>query len=169
MVVWLMLPGCILVRTTDHRIRVNTNGTGEAVLRLIDLRSDGTTDSAIATDVVRLVSMFNDSGPRFFEQNTRTIQHKQFLVQGDTLSLEIGYGFQDLTAIEGLRITPDILYLVVEQPRDIVKTNGRIEPWLEGSKRIVWDRDATRIFYTIRERFMPQTVPLAKWYRGQAR
>lgn len=161
----LLLPGCILIRTTDHRIRVNSDGTGDAVLRMIDLRSDGTTDSAIVGDVNRLVTMFNDSGPMLFEQNTRKIQRKQFLVQGDTLSVEIVYNFQDLRAIEGLRVTPDNLYLVVEQQREIVKTNGSIEPWMEGARRIVWDRDATRILYTIREKFMPDTRPLAKWYR----
>ena len=40
-----MLSGCILVRTTEHRISLRPDGGGEAVLRLIDIRSDETVDS----------------------------------------------------------------------------------------------------------------------------
>ena len=46
--VLVLLPGCILIRSTEHRISVNDDGTGEAVLRLIDLRSDEMADSLVA-------------------------------------------------------------------------------------------------------------------------
>lgn len=163
-----LLPGCLLVRTTEHLIRLNPDGSGEAILRLYDIRSDGRTDSAVIADVSRLVSTLN-GGERLFEQNTRKLLGKQVMVQGDTFSLEIRYSFGRLDAVEGIRANADELFLAVGPDNEIVRTNGEVERWVEDLHRIVWPREATRLSYRIRERSPRASTSIVRWYRELSR
>jgi hypothetical protein len=162
-------PGCLLVHSTEHHIRLNADGSGEATLRLHNLRSDGATDSAIASDVARLLTAFNVSGAAMFEQSTRKIQGKQFVLQGDTLGVEIRYTFKSLEGVEGLRENADNLFLAVGPDNEIVRTNGKVESWMNDLRRIVWPREATHLFYVIRERSPRKSTSIARWYRAQTR
>jgi hypothetical protein len=163
------VPGCLLVHSTEHHVRLNPDGSGEAILRLHNLRSDGVTDSAIASDVARLLTAYNVSGTAMFEQNTRKIQGKQFMIQGDTLGVEIRYTFKALEGVEGLRENADILFLAVGPDNEIVRTDGKVEPWMNDLRRIVWPREATHIFYVIRERTPRRSTSIVRWYRAQTR
>lgn len=62
------LPSCLLIRTTEHRIRLNENGSGEAMMRLIDIRSDGKTDSALARDYSIMMASVQKEGVVEFEK-----------------------------------------------------------------------------------------------------
>jgi hypothetical protein len=164
-----VVPGCLLVHSTEHHIRLNPDGSGEAILRLHNLRSDGATDSAIASDVARLLTAFNVSGTAMFEQNTRKIQGKQFMLEGDTLGVEIRYTFKSLEGVEGLRENADYLFLAVGPDNEIVRTNGKVEPWINDLRRIVWPREATHLSYVIRERTPRRSTSIVRWYRAQTR
>jgi hypothetical protein len=163
------VPGCLLVHSTEHHIRLNADGSGEATLRLHNLRSDGDTDSAIASDVARLLTAFNVSGTAMFEQNTRKMQGKQFMLEGDTLGVEIRYTFRSLEGVEGLRENADNLFLAVGPDNEIVRTNGKVESWMNDLRRIVWPREATHLFYVIRERTPRKSTSIVRWYRAQTR
>jgi hypothetical protein len=160
----LLAQGCIVVRTTEHRIQVREDGSGEAVLRLIDLRSDETADSSVAHDFAIMMSSFETSGIQDFEKMGRKVTGKRFYVQGDTLIAEITYTFPSLDAIEGLRITRDELFVVVNQGRVVARTNGSIEQWEKTQERIVWDRDAKRLLFRISEQTIPPSRSLAQYY-----
>jgi hypothetical protein len=161
--------GCILIRTTEHRITVNEDGTGEAVLRLIDLRSDETADSLIARDFSIMMASFEKEGVADFEKMGRKVTDKKFFLRGDTLVAEIRYTFPSLAAIEGLRFTADAIYVVVSRDREVARTNGSVESWQETQKRIQFPRDARRLFYQIREKSLPVSVSLAGLYQKQFR
>jgi len=161
--------GCLLVRTTEHHVRLNADGSGEAILRLYDIRSDAQSDSGIASDVARLLVVANGKGVSLFEQNTRKLRGRQFMISGDTLSMEIDYTFSSYTAVEGLRVNADNLFLVVGPTMDILKTNGKVEDWMEDLRRIVWPRDATRLSYIIREHAPRKATSIVRWYREQTR
>jgi hypothetical protein len=165
--VFLLLPlqGCILIRTTEHRIQLRGDGSGEAVLRLIDLRSDETADSALVCDCAIMMSSFDKGGVEDFEKQGRKVFGKRFFVQGETLIAEITYTFPSLEAVEGLRLTNDEIFVVVKPEREIARTNGSIESWEEGYQRIVWPRDAKRIFFRISERSLPPSRSLARAYQ----
>ena len=163
-----ILVGCLQVRTTEHRIKLNKDGSGEHMLRLVDIRSDGTTDSAVARDF-RAMMTFYDEGDKEFASRGRTVTEKKLYTRNDTLVAELGYTVKELGAIEGLRASEDELFVVVGPSRVIVKTNGKIRPEQNGNQRIVWSRNATRLFYSIREKEMPPTVSLTSMYRGEKR
>lgn len=172
-IAWLLLvsllPGCILIRTTEHRITINEDGSGEAVLRLIDLRSDETQDSLIVRDFDIMISSFEREGIMDFEKMGRKITDKKFFLRGDTLVAEIHYTFPSLSAVEAIRITPDEIYVVVNAEREVVRTNGVVVPWQEAHKRIQWSKDARRLFYQIREKSLPPSVSLASLYQKRFR
>jgi hypothetical protein len=160
----VVLPGCILIRTTEHRIILKDDGSGEALLRLIDLRSDGVTDSLVRHDFDLLMVGVKEDGAKEFERTGRKITDKQFAVHGDTLVFEVSYTFDKPTAVEGLRQTNDGYYLVVGEGREVVRTNGKVESWKQGSQRIKWDADARRLIYIIREKALPPSKSLAGLY-----
>jgi hypothetical protein len=160
----LVAQGCILIRTTEHRIQVRDDGSGEAVLRLIDLRSDEPRDSSVSRDFSIMISSFEKGGIEDFEKSGRKVTGKRFFVQGDTLIAEIAYTFPSLDAIEGLRVTSDEVFVVVNPGRVIARTNGSIESWENSHQRIVWDRDAKRIFFRISEQTIPPSKSLAHLY-----
>ncbi len=160
-----LAPGCILVRTTEHSIRLNKDGSGEARLRLVDLRSDGATDSAVVRDYGVLMGSLEKDGYKDFEQDGRKVSDAQFFLHGDTLGVEIRYAFKSLTAVEGLRVKPDELFMTVADTREVVRTNGRLSTADNKMQKISWPRNATRLSYVIREKQLPPTTSLAPLYR----
>lgn len=160
----ILVQGCVLIRITEHRLKLNGDGSGEALLRLIDLRSDAPTDSLITRDFTQMMQAFDKYGTEEFEKGGRKIVNKQFIVRGDTLILEVSYTFTQLEAVEGLRSTKGGLYMVVGEGRELVRTNGRAETWKQDAQRITWDADARRLMYVIREKNLPPSTSLARWY-----
>lgn len=162
----VLTAGCLLIGATEHRIRFRDDGSGEARLRLIDIRSDGETDSAVALDLTIMLSSFRDEGVKDFERGGRRIRSKQFVVHGDTLTAEVIYAFAGPEDIEGLVVTRDEMYVIVGQGRIVAHTNGTIVPIGGGSVKVVWPADARRLSYEIRETALPPSVPLARWYQS---
>jgi hypothetical protein len=160
-----ILPACLLIQTTEHRIKLNENGSGEATMRLIDIRSDAPTDSALARDYSVMMASVQKEGLTEFEQGGRKVLSKRFYASGDTLTAEINYTFPTLDQIEGLKVKKDELFVVVHEGREIVRTNGKVRSWVRGSQRIVWPRDAKRLMYVIREITLPKSASLAPLYR----
>lgn len=160
----ITLPGCILIRSTEHRISVNEDGTGEAVLRLIDLRSDETVDSLVQRDFRILLSSYEKEGEAEFSKHGRTITAKKLYTRADTLYAEVGYRFESLLAIEGLHVTDTELYIVVPPSRHVLRTNGSVQPWPGDAQRIVWKRDARRLLFQISENELPPSTSLARLY-----
>lgn len=158
-------PGCLVVQTTEHRVKINEDGSGEALLRLADIRSDGATDSAVVHDVEVMLSSFDKEGVADFEKPGRKVTDKVMYAQSDTLFAEISYSFRSLDALEGLRLTPEEMFVVVSPEREIVRTNGRISPGDGNTRRIVWKRSAKLLAYVIRERQMPPSTLLGSYYK----
>jgi hypothetical protein len=158
--------GCILIRTTEHRINLRSDGSGEAVLRLIDIRSNETVDSLAERDFRIMMSSFGQEGTNDFEENGRKLTTKRLFARNDTLVAEIEYTFTGLGAIEGLHVTNEELYLVVNDSREVVRTNGRVEMWQKTSQRIVWKRDVERLLFQIREKSLPPSTSLARFYEA---
>jgi hypothetical protein len=165
----LMFGGCLLVRTTEHRIHLNGDGSGDAVMRFVDIRSDGETDSTVTGDFDELMTKLSDSTGGGFETGTRTITARRLVLDADTLNGEMAYEFAGFGDVEGLRITDDALSVLVSPERVVVKTNGTIEERSEGGVRIVWDRDARELQYEISERFVRPSTSLAGMYRKRTR
>jgi hypothetical protein len=164
--VLVILPGCILIRTTEHRISVNDDGSGEAVLRLVDLRSDEMADSLVTRDFRIMISSYEKEGAAQFSRQGRTITDKKLYTVADTLYAEIGYRFEQLAALEGMHITDSEIYVVVPATRHVVRTNGKIQAWSSDGVRIVWKRDARRLLYQITENSLPPSTSLARLYRA---
>jgi len=159
--------GCLQVRMTEHRIRLNKNGSGEHALRMVDIRSDGGTDSAVAHDYRVMISSFDAGVEQEFAARGRSIVDKKLYTRGDTLFGELTYTFKEPAAAEGLRVREDEIFVIVQPEREIVRTNGKIKEMDNGSRQIVWERSATRLLYVIRERSLPSSVSLAPYYRGE--
>jgi hypothetical protein len=160
-----VLSGCLFVRETEHRIKVNEDGGGEAWVRLIDIRSDGKTDSSVAADLANMLASFEVDVDREFERRGRTLVAKKFLLKGDTLNAELQYSFGKLSAIEGLLVTSEELAIVVSQEREIVRTNGTVTAWHQNTQKITWPRNSERLLYRVRERVVPPSVMLGPKYR----
>ena len=163
--VLILLPGCILIRSTEHRISLNDDGTGEAVLRLIDLRSDEMADSLVERDFRIMMSSYEKEGAAEFSRQGRTITAKKMYTRADTLYAEIAYAFENLQAIEGLHVTDTEIYVIVSATRHVVRTNGQVQPWAGDAQRIFWKRDARRLLYQITENSLPSSSSLARYYR----
>jgi len=159
-----LLPACLLIRTTEHRIKLNENGSGEASMRLVDIRSDAPTDSALARDYAVMMASIQKEGLTEFEQGGRKVISKQFYAGGDTLTAEINYTFPNLDQVEGLKVRKGELFVVVPEGREIVRTNGKVSSWIHGAQRIVWPRDTKRLMYQIREKTVPKSTSLAPFY-----
>jgi hypothetical protein len=155
--VLVTVPGCLQVRMTEHRIRLNRDGSGEHSLRMVDIRSDGATDSAVAHDYRVMISSFDSGAEEEFAARGRVIVEKKLYTRGDTL------------LAEGLRARDDEIFVVVPPEREIVRTNGTIQGKEGEIRRIVWGRDAERLVYVIREKVFSPGVSLAPYYRGEKR
>jgi len=160
----ILLPACLLIRTTEHRIKLNKDGSGEAVIRLVDIRSDAMNDTVLARDYAVMMASVQKEGVQLFEQGGRKVVSKQFFVGGDTLNAELVYTFPNLDGVEGLKVSSSELFVVVNKGREIVKTNGSVQSWARGSRRIVWPRDAKRLMYQISETALSPGVSLAPLY-----
>jgi len=53
---------------------------------------------------------------------------------------------------------------VVNEGREIERTNGSVESWVKGAKRIVWPRNAKHLMYQITEKKIPPARSLAPLY-----
>lgn len=162
----IIVPGCIVIRTTEHRISVNEDGSGEAVLRLGDLRSDEMADSLVQRDFRIMMSSYEKEGAEQFSRQGRTITEKKLYTIADTLYAEIGYRFGQLAALEGMHVTTNEIYVVVPATRHVVRTNGKVQPWTGDAVRIVWKSDARRLLYQITENSLPPSTSLARLYRA---
>ena len=166
----IMLSGCLLVRTTEQRITLNANGSGEAYMLLTDIRSDGTTDSIRTRDFGIMMASADSEGVKEFEQEGRKILSKHFLVSGDTLSMELTYSFPRFESLEGLKRTEEGIFVVVKEGREITKTNGKVQSWENDARRIVWPVNAKRLVFQITETSLPASTSLAalyhKYYSG---
>jgi len=160
-------PGCILIHTTEHRITLKADGTGEAVLRLIDLRSDETVDSLVQRDFTNMMTSFEKDAVREFEQRGRTITSKRMFARSDTLIAEVAYTFTSLQAIEGLHVTDQEMYVVVNENCEVVRTNGTVVTGPDGGQRIIWKQGAQRLLFQIRERNLPTGTALTPLYLQQ--
>jgi hypothetical protein len=161
--------GCLQVNTTEHRIKLNKDGSGEHMLRLIDIRSDGATDSAVVHDFNALMASYNEGAAKEFAGPGRTVIDRKLYTRGDTLVGEMTYTVKEPGAIEGLHVTEAELSISVAPSRVIVRTNGQVRRDDRGYQHVVWDRDASRLLYSIREKEMPPAVSLAAMFRGQKR
>ncbi len=161
--------GCLTVRTTEHRIRLNSDGSGDALMRLVDIRSDAETDSGVTADLEGLIEILRDSSGGGFATPTRRITAQQVFVSGDTLVGELAYTFNDYGDLEGVRVNDDEIFVIVPPEKAVVKTNGKVHDTGDGGVRIVWDRDETRLMYEITERFIRPSLSLAPLYRERIR
>jgi hypothetical protein len=159
-----MLPGCLVVRTTEHIVNLNVDGSGEAVLHLIDIRSDAPTDSLFQADFNDLAKVYREKKVDEFERYGRRITSKRFRVQGGTLMAEVTYVFSSLEAIEGLRATKDELSLLFPPSKEVVRANGQITVMPNQGTRIAWDRDARKLVYVVREKQLPDSKSLAAMF-----
>jgi hypothetical protein len=160
----LMFPSCLLVQTTEHVVKISEDGSGEALLRLSDIRSDGATDSAVVHDTEVMIASFDKEGVADFERPGRKIRDKVMYVRGDTLFAEISYSFRGLDALEGIRLSPQEIFVVVSPEREIVRTNGKVRVGEGNARVIAWKREATQLFYVIRERQVPPSTLLGPYY-----
>jgi hypothetical protein len=160
----LFLPGCLLIRTTEHRIKLNDDGSGEAYMRLVDIRSDGVTDSARIRDFGVMMASADKEGVKDFEGPGRKVTSREFVVSGDTLSVQVNYTFRGIDYVEGLKATDDNLYVVINDGREIVRTNGKIRSGENKTRQIVWPRGAKRLMFEIREKNQPAGTSLAALY-----
>ena len=165
----VVMPGCLFVRTTEHRIQFHKDGGGEAMVRMIDIRSDAESDSAVNADFRTLMDAYVERGLKDFEEPGREVTGKRLVVRGDTLMGEITYNFVSWTNIEGLRATKDEFSIVIPAQREVVKTNGSVQDAHGGAHRIVWDRDENRLMYQVRELRVPPSESLASRYVAAAR
>ena len=161
--------GCLIVVTTEHRIKLNDNGSGEGRLILTDIRSDGTTDSARVADLRLLLAIHDSTARAEFERRGRTLTERRLFTQGDTLSGEVFYSFLTPAAVDGLVWTHEGISIVIPAGEDILKTNGEVEEWVGGAKRIRWNPDARRLMYRVRERQVRTSTSLSALYRDRFR
>lgn len=165
----LLLNGCLLVRTTEHRMTLNGEGGGDALLRLVDIRSDADTDSGRALDYAELEDILADSTLRGFVTPGRAVTGRRLQLRGDTLIAEVTYRFDAAEAVEGLSLQRGGYTVTVASHRELVGTNGSVETLRDGSLRIAWPPDARTLQYTVSERAPDPGVSLAPWYRAAVR
>jgi hypothetical protein len=165
----VLLPGCLLVRTSEHIITFRGTG-GDGIIHLIDIRSDAQSDSLIRSDFSALMDAYRAPVVKEFEQGGRTILSRHLRARGDTLEAEIEYTFTSPEgAVNGLRVTDDEFTLTFSPDRQIVRTNGSTERTASGGTRITWDREVRRLTYEVREKSLPSSVSLAPLYRAFVR
>ena len=139
--------------------------SGEAIVHLIDIRSDATTDSLVRHDFDELMEAYGAANVSEFERHGRKITGKRLRVRGDTLMGEITYTFRSLEGIEGLRITKDGMSILFPSDRHVVRSNGKVSMTDKDETRIMWDLDAKRLTYEVDEKALPSSTSLAFLYQ----
>lgn len=157
--------GCVTVTAVQHLIRVNPDGSGIAVITFLDLRSDAVSDSAYAEDLNLLLDFLAQEKISEFEKDGKRILRKELYLDGDSLSLRVEYEFRDLHSIEGIRITDDEIFFVVDKSKRILRTNGKIKNDSGGGKRLVWKTGARQISYSIEDVVPSEGQSLSLAYR----
>jgi len=165
----LGLPGCLLVRTSEHIITLKGDGSGEGIIHLMDIRSDARSDSLVRRDFNDLMTAYGAAHVEEFEKYGRQITGKRLRVRGDTLMAEVTYTFHSLNAIDGLRATRDEFVLVFGPDREVVRTNGTTSRTDDQGTRIIWDRGAKRLVYEVRKKRLPPSVSLTSLYQKYLR
>ena len=165
----LGLPGCLLVRTSEHIITLNADGSGEGIIHLVDIRSDAHSDSLVRRDFDDLMTAYGAPHVAEFEQYGRKISARQLRVRGDTLMAEVTYLFRSPAAIEGLRVAKNEMSLIFGPDREVVRTNGKVHRTEDQGTSVTWDRDAKRLVYEVREKQLPPSTSLAFLYQKYGR
>jgi hypothetical protein len=164
------LPGCLVIRTSEHIVTIGANGSGEGIIHLVDIRSDEPADSLVRRDFDALMLAYKSPTVKEFEQDGRRIVSRRLRTRGDTLDAEIAYTFSSPTgALVGLRMLPDRFVLTFGADRQIVRTNGSTQKTESGGTQITWDSDVRRMTFEVREKVMPASVSLAALYRAVVR
>jgi hypothetical protein len=158
----LLLPGCIVIGTTELRVTFNEGGGATVTMVCSDIRSDAPTDAARLKDYGVMMASLNGDGLRELERRQDlTFIGKRFTTSGDSLNAEVQYFVHRAEDVEGLRITNDAITVVVSAEREIVRTNGTVGRVSPLEQKITWPADARELIYVIRERALPPSVSLA--------
>ncbi len=157
--------GCVTDTAVQHLIRVNPDGSGIAVIIFLDLRSDAVSDSAYAEDLNLLLDFLAHEKISEFEKNGKKILKKELYLDGDSLSLRVEYEFRDLRSIDGIRITDDEIFFVVNKSKRILRTNGKIKNDSGDGKRLVWKTGTRQISYSIEDVVPSEGQSLSLAYR----
>jgi hypothetical protein len=163
-IVGILAQGCIVIRSTEQRVWFKKDGTGEGILRLIDVRSDETTPEGVKADFESMMNLYLQTGLEDFENSGRKVTGKNLYLSGDTLIAEIRYAFTAVSALDEMRFNNEETFVVVPAGKIIVRHNGSVESYFGDSRRIVWDRDTPRVMYQIAEQRLPPSTSLAPLY-----
>jgi hypothetical protein len=164
MIAATLAQGCIVIRSTEQRVWFKKDGSGEGIMRLIDIRSDETTPEGLKADFESMMKLYLETGLEDFENSGRKVTGKNLYASGDTLIAEIRYTFTNVASLDEMRFTNDEIFVVVPAGKVIQRQNGGIESYFGDSQRIVWDRDTPRIMYQIAEKSLPRSTSLARTY-----
>jgi hypothetical protein len=161
----LVLPGCLLVGRTEHRIEVLGDGSARVRVRYIDLRSDGETDSAAARDMDILLDSFTAAGRGEHLPSGMRLLGKRLILEGDTLVAEVELAAPNLGLVEGVALQEGRPTVVVPAGEQITWTNGAISRWRDGGLRIQWSGSATHLGFDVQPVALSATRSLAPLYR----
>jgi hypothetical protein len=160
----LLAQGCVVIRSTEQRVWFKNDGSGEGVMRLIDIRSDETTPEGVKADFESVMKLYLQTGLEDFENSGRKVTGKNLYVSGDSLIAEIRYTFTNVAALDEMRFNNEETFVVVPAGKVIVRHNGSVESYYGDSQRIVWDRDTPRVMYQVAEQNLPKSTSLASLY-----
>ena len=157
------VPGCLLVGHTQYRAEILPDGSARVVLRYIDLRSDGETDSAVVRDLDILLDSFRSDGEHL--PRGVLLMEKHLGLQGDTLVAEVLLEAADLADMEGFSRQEGLPTVIVPAGQQITWTNGAVSRWHEGGLRIQWRDTARYIECDVRPSTNSGARTLAPLYR----
>ncbi len=157
--------GCIMISAVEHRIKVNPDGSGIAVITFLDFRSDAVDDSVYAEDFNLLLDVLAEETIKEFETDGKKILRKELYLSGDSLSLRVEYEFRSLRSIEGIRLSNDEIFFMVDEWRQILRTNGVVENESWGGKRMVWKAGTRQLSYLVEDVVPLKGRSLSQAYR----
>ena len=163
--VMLGLHGCIMVSAVDHRIKVSPDGSGIAVITFLDLRSDAVNDSAYTEDLDLLLDILAQKKIKEFEKDGKKILEKELYLSGDSLSLRVKYEFHTLGSIDGIRVSYEEIFFVVDESKRILRTNGVVERESGGGKRMSWKIGKRQFWYLVEDVDLLKGRSLSEAYR----
>jgi len=160
-----VLPGCLLVGRTEHRVEVSADGSAVVRVRYIDLRSDGETDSAVARDMEIFLDSFAAAGHGERLPPGMRLLGKRLMLEGDTLVAEVELAAPNLGLVDGLSLQDGRPTVVVPAGEQITWTNGAISRWHDGGLRIQWSASAPHLAFDVQPVPLSATRSLAPLYR----